>query len=366
MNFENPALFNIKFNEFRTLLEIYWEIFPDVKKIFIFIDEPQEIENWAIGIKGLYDEFKFPIFITGSSSKLLGSELATELRGISRRINFYSLSFKEFLAFKDFGELIHLNSNKMGYLQNLLNEYMKYGGYPEVVLEKNNLEKNRLLSEYLQMVIYRDLIDRYKLQSRNQFVIELFTKILVKEISKEISINKLQKHLKNTQKINVSNKTLYNYMKYLEDACIIFQLRKFEPSLKRELLSNPKVYVHDLGLCTLFSQHDKGYRLENAVFMELMRRNYYHPLRKINYWKSDKNKEVDFVIREGENYEIIQVSYDISSLATREREISSLLAGLKQFNLEEGTIITKNEEEIEIIGAKKIIIIPFWKWALNC
>jgi len=366
LNFESPALNDIKYNEISKLIEIYWSQFPEKHDLYLFIDEPQVIDKWENAIYGLMEQYSFSIIITGSSSRLLSKDIASTLRGLGSTHTVYNLSFVEFCQFKNFQLNSGFTLKEKSQLFQYLDEYLTYGGYPKVVLEPNSIEKFRILNEYLQMIIYRDLQQRFRLNKQHQHTIKWLIKIIMQGISNELSINKLYYDLKSQQK-SISNRTLYNLINILEDACLIYPLFRFDPSFRKETLTIPKIYVHDLGLATLFSQKDKGKRLENVVYFELLRQFRKRPLQKINYWRSTNNKmEIDFIIRDGEEIvQLIQVCYVLSDVETKSREISSLLYGLNEFNLSKGLIITYNEEYSEIRENKEIQVIPFWKWILN-
>ncbi len=366
LNFEIYPLYLIKAHEFEKLLEIYWSIFPEEKNLYIFIDEPQGIDNWEKGILTLYEKFRYPIFITGSSSKLLSKEIASAFRGLGVKFKFFTLSFIEFLKFNNFKPSLDLSTNEKGQMLKFQRDFLEFGGYPKVVLENQIFNKITILNEYLDSVILRDIIERFNI--RNDIIMRTFIPILMKQIGQICSINKIHQDFK-SRNIKVTKKTLYSYLMYLEDAMILFRLKKYHSKFKeRNLSSFSKVYVHDLGLATLFSQKNPGRRLENAVFMELLRiKANYNPLWEICYFThSGSNKEIDFLVIDREDIIMaIQVSYDFSNTKTWERELSSLLEGLHKLNLEKGFIITNNTEKELKKNGKKIFFIPFWKWLLK-
>lgn len=344
LNFENPVLYDISYKDFKKLLEIFWELYPESKKLYLFIDEPQVIENWSLGIRALYDEFGFPIFITGSSSKLLSKEIATELRGRTLTYNLLPLTFKEYLKFKKFDFSILSTKNK-GVLLNYLDEFLKYGSYPEIALENDNETKLMILKDYYDLVVYKDLVDRYKI--KNTFLIKTFLNLILKSSSKELSINKIFNDIK-SQGYKVSKNTLYEYLSMLEDSFFIHPIYNYLS--KRENKSLPKIYLDNIGFYNIFSNQDQGKRLENAVLLHLLNKNF----NKITYWK-DQNNEVDFIFKD----KAIQVCYEFD-IINQEREIKSLLNCIKKTNLKP-IIITKDQEK-EI---KNIKIIPAWKFLLE-
>lgn len=364
LNFEKPLLHDISYKEINEILEIYWSIYPEVinKKMYLFIDEPQNIENWELAIRELHDENKFIIFITGSSSKLLSKEIATSLRGRSITNLLLPLSFEEFLIFEGF----KFNKEKISTatkakIINYFEKYLKFGGYPEVVLEEDENNKLKILKDYFDLTIYKDIVDRHNI--KNSKTIKWLIDYLISCSAKEVSLNNVFLTLK-SKGVKVSKNTLYDYFSILEDSFFLFALRKFEYSLQKQSLSIPKIYLDDIGFLNLFGLEDYGKRLENLVFLELKRRQ--KETEQINYWKAPDGKEIDFVIKKGLKIQkAIQVCYSLNNEETKQKELNSLVKGLDELGLKEGTILTKDETDELIVKDKKIKIMPVWKWLLG-
>jgi hypothetical protein len=365
INFENPIFNKITDIEIKDLIDIHWSIFKESidKKIYLFIDEPQEINGWEKAVRSLYDNFNCKIFITGSSSKLLSKEIATSLRGRAISINVYSLNFSEFLTFKNFKyDLKKLNSKDKAKLINYFEEFLKYGGFPEIIFEKNKIEKLKISKDYFDLIIYKDLVDRYKI--KNVKMIKWLIDYFVNSNTKEINLNKIFFNLK-SQGVNISKNTLYEYFNVLSDSFFILPLKKFDHSPKRQKLYLEKVFLNDVSFMNLFNLKNYGQRLENLVYLELLSKINNNPLMKINYWKSKNNFEVDFVISNGKNInQLIQVCYDYNE-KDKDREIKGLIESMQEFNLKKGLILTLDQEEEFSIEGKKIIVKPVWKWALT-
>lgn len=366
LNFESPLLNEISYKEVKDIIELHWSVFPETikQKLYLFIDEPQSIDKWELAVREIYDNFNCHIFITGSSSKLLSKEIATSLRGRSITNVLLPLSFKEFIYFKNFNiETDKLSTKSKAQLMNYLEEFLKFGGYPEIVLENDKNEKLKIMKDYFDLIIFRDLIERYNI--KNTKIIKWLISYLTSSVAKEVSLNKIYLSLKSNG-IKLSKNTLYEYFSMLEDSFFIFPIRKFEHSLKKEGFSIPKVYLDDIGFLNLFSIEDYGKRMENIYFLELLREKNTNPLIDIHYWKTSDGKEVDFIISKGRKIKsVIQLCYSLSDNKTKEREINSLLACLDYFKLKEGLVITKDEERIEKINGKTIKIIPLWKALLH-
>ena len=366
LNFENPTLNSVLYTEVKDIIILHWSLFPEItkQKLYLFIDEPQAIENWELAIRELHDDFNYHIFITGSSSKLLSKEIATSLRGRSIATLVLPLSFKEFLIFKDFKfKKEKISSQTKAKILHYFEEFMLFGGYPEVVLEADKIEKLKILKDYYDLIIYKDIIDRYKV--KNTQAIKWLINHLTNSLAKEFSSHKIYLDLK-SRGIKLSKNTLYVYTSMLEDSFFVFPLRKFDHSVKKENLSIPKIYLNDVGFLNLFSVQDYGKRFENILFLHLIRKKNKSPLLKINYWKSTADKEVDFVIREGGKVQLaIQVCYSLSDTKTYDREIKSLLSCMEEYKLKEGFVITNDTLKKEVIEGKTINFIPLWEYLLN-
>ncbi len=348
LNFEDDRILPLNFKELDSILEAYFELYPENKKkeVYLFFDELQNIKSWELYVRRIYDTEKVHLFITGSNSKLLAKEIATALRGRTLSFNLFPLSFKEFLNFnklmldKDFSY-----TSERFKVKNYLEKYVNLGGFPEIALEKNQLEQ-KILKNYFEVMIYRDIVERFSV--RNIHLLKDISKFLLTNISVPFSINAYYNALK--ENMAVGKETVFEYVSYLEEAGVIFLVPFFSYSLKKQQANPKKVYTIDNGLrnavCFRFSQ-DEGKLVENLVFLELKRRE-----KEVYYWKG--KGEVDFVVKDEM---AINVSYtnDIA-----EREVNSLLELKNEFK-GRLIIITRDLEKSE----KGIEFIPLWKWLLE-
>lgn len=363
LNFEDPRLIEINFKEIREIIKLHWELYPESteNQLYIFIDEPQNIKNWEIAVRALYDE-GFNIFITGSSSKLLSKEIATSLRGRTVSYTILPFSFRELLKMRNTKfDPGRIDSREKSILMSLINEYLEFGGFPEIISEKNKENKIRLLIEYFDLIVYKDIVERYKI--KNIQLIKWLIRSLVASFSKEFSVHKLYLILKSNG-IKLSKNTLYSYLSMLEDSLFVFFISKFKHSIrKKELLIN-KAYLCDVGFTKLTEiSKDKGKKMENTVFLELKRRE--KPLMEIFYW-SDLIGEVDFVLKEGVKIkQLIQVCSNIEDHDVKNREIKVLLKCSKTLECNNLLIITEDYEAEEKIENKTIVYQPIWRWLLE-
>ncbi|GAB6282678.1 MAG: ATP-binding protein [Ignavibacterium sp.] len=358
INFEDDRLFPSTLQTMNTFLEAYYELYPDNKthKVYFFFDEIQEIEKWELFIRRLYDTENCNIFITGSSSKLLIKEISTALRGRSVSYELFPLSFSEYLNFC--GIDINMYSSKsMAKIVNKFSQYMMSTAFPELVDMEVNL-KSKALSEYLNLIIYKDIVERYGVS--NIHLMKYLIRFLFSNSGNLISINKIYNEFKSLG-LNISRNSVYEYISYLEDSYTIFGLKLFTRNLKEQQRNPNKYYALDTGLrMAMTISEDKGKLLESIVYLHLRRYT-----DKIFYFMSDY--EADFILEKelfsGEK--IINVCYDINSPSTKKREINSLLSAMKKFGSKFSLLLTYDEENEEVFGNKKIKIIPVWKWILS-
>ena len=366
INFEDDRILPFNIEDFEILTEAYYELYPQnkSKEIYMFLDEVQNISQWEIAIRRIYDKEKVKIFITGSSSKLLSKEIATALRGRTISYEMLPFSFEELLIARGIATKDIYYSKSRFDAKHMLEEYMKFGGFPEVIMQKNDSTKIRILQEYMNVVFFRDLVERFSI--KNKVMIKEMLKYMISNISNYFSLSGFYNITK--EKHGVTKKTVLNYASYMEDIGIIFFVSKFSLSLKEQIRNPRKIYVVDSGFRTahgFYVSEDYGKIIENLVFLKLKHLKMKNPLVEIFYWK-DIEAEIDFLIKEGSHIKkIIQVCWDISKKETKTREIKSILEALKKFNLKEGVIVTRDFEGKEQIAGKTILYVPLWKFLLG-
>ncbi|MEO0124479.1 MAG: ATP-binding protein [candidate division WOR-3 bacterium] len=367
INFEDERLLPFSPHDFDILLEAFYELYPETRNTitYFFFDEIQEITMWEKFVRRLYDTQRAKIVITGSSSKVTSKEIASSLRGRSITYELFPFSFNEILSANGIVcDIRTLYSSRRFLVKKLFEEYLKFGGYPEIVLNKEHNIRLRILNEYLSTIIIKDLIEKYKIRSMS--TLKGLIKFLISNVSRYFSINSFYKFIKQTTPI--TKRTLINYIHYLESINLFFFVNKFSPSLKVQSVNPKKLYCIDTGFLTatgFYATADIGWRLENIVYLTLKQRQIVNPLMEIYYWR-DNSKEVDFLIKEGNRIKsLIQVSYDIEKRETREREIQGLISAMEKFNLPRGIIITYDYSGEEKIGKRKIFFIPIIQWLIS-
>ena len=361
VNFENERLIATKATDMDNLMVAHSQIFNPVEgTVYLFLDEIQNVENWDKWIRKIYDTKKYRIIITGSSSQLLSSEIATALAGRNLSYTVYPFSFSEILKSRGIAtEISSIKfSSKKGIVLKALDEFLEYGSFPEVILSNDAARKMDLLSSYFDAIFFRDIIKRYNL--RETGALNIFLKILASNYSTYFSSTKAQNYF-NSMGFKISRVTILNFLEYSKSVFFAETLEQYLKSPRKRFARQIKSYVVDIGLSKLFTEIDKGRALENAVFIELLRRR--KASDNIYYLKLKSGKEIDFIIG-WKPVKLIQVCYKFSSNDVKEREILALVEAAKVLKLKEGTIITYDYSGSEVIDGIKILCLPFWKWAL--
>lgn len=337
INFEDDRLDPLTPQQLGALLDAFYTIYPENhdKHCYLFLDEIQNIEGWPLVIRRFFDTKKVSIYLTGSSAKLLSSEIATSLRGRAMSIEIWPFSFKEYLMSQRFGELPRLIAKKTkDQLLAALAQYLQVGGFPEVVsLDFSN--RNRILQDYVDVVVFRDIIERHKIT--NVVLIKYMIKSLLKNVGGSCSVNKLFNDLK-SQGFAISKSTMYHYLQYIEDAYLLFMVPLYSESV-RKTQSNPrKIYAVDPGLAnayTLIKEKNQGHLFENLIYLDLRRHGH-----DIYYYLTKDRYEIDFFTRDSlGDLHFYQVVWDLTDEKTRLREMRALEAAEQEMKIK-GELIT--------------------------
>jgi hypothetical protein len=330
------------------LYNIHLELYD--RKPVLFFDEVQNISGWEKFINRMFEK-NIKVFVTGSNAKLLSSEISTSLTGRNKVIELTPFSFREFLVLS--GNKYNLKkicSESKNQIKKDFDFYFRKGGFP-LVDKENDLE---LINAYFQDILYRDIISRFKL-----IQIEEIKQIGIYFMS---NIGKLFSYstLKDISGVK-SSSSIKAYLDYYSQTYLFFYLKKFDFSIKKQILNPKKVYVIDQAFATRIGfnfSENKGRILENIVFLELRRRNkdiYYHQSR----------NECDFIIKDAYKVnEAIQVCYFINP-DNKNREVQGLLEAMKQYKLKKGLILTYEQEYSFEAESLSINVLPVWKWLLE-
>lgn len=357
VDFEDDRLINFNLSDFERLKEAAIELKPHLigKEIIFLLDEVQNIKGWEKFCRRAVERENMKIFVSGSSSKMMPSEIHTELRGRVWSVEVLPFSFREYLISKGIAPANNeiLYGRRKAIVKNYFSEYIRWGGFPEVSFLESEFEKMKLLNEYLGAMFFRDLAERYEIT--NIPLLEALMDKLFSSFSMKISLTSFYKQYK--EKFPFSKDLLFRYYKYFLQSMLIFEVRKFAESVYKRVRNPAKVYLVDTGICKRITSQDAGRLLENVVFLELRRRGF-------DVFYFEEKRECDFIAMKDNKLFPIQVSYELNNENIK-RETDGLIEACRWLNIKEGAIITNDEEkEMELDGIS-ISVLPAWKWLIQ-
>ncbi len=345
VNFDDERLLDFKVQDFQNLMVTFHK---GSNSKTLFLDEIQNIPSWERFIRRIHDE-GYKVFITGSNASLLSSELSTHLTGRYLKTELYPFSFKEILTYHEIDSLA-MSTKKKAKILSLFDKYLNQGGFPEIVKGESMEAVQRIYED----VIYKDLIARFKIREIKSF--KQLGRYLMSNVSKEISFNSLKKTLGIKSVTSVKN-----YVNFLQEGYLIFELFKYDFSLKKQFVNSKKIYVIDNGMrnsVAFYFSKDKGRLLENLVFLELKQR-------EKNVFFHKEQIECDFIIQDRDKItEAYQVCWKLTP-TNRNREVKGLLEALSRYNLKKGTILTYNQKEQIKEANYEISVLPSWEWMIR-
>lgn len=362
LNFEDERLLDFEVKHFQAILDVYYGRFPKNKDLdcYFFFDEIQRIDHWEMFIRRLLDTEKARIFLTGSSSKLLSTEIATSLRGRSLSTEIFPFSFREYLTANRLFEKPPQNfgSRATATLRRAIADYLETGGFPEVL----NLDRNlrvEVLQGYIDSVILKDVIERHRVS--NVIALKHLVSHIMHTPGGKFSVNKFYNTLK-SMAVKCTKNSLYEYLAHLLDAYLLYRVPIHSRSEKARMLNPPKIYTVDTGLLnamTFRKSANNGPLLENLVFMHLRRSGY-----EAEYVTTREGNEADFFARHKASGKVIliQACWDMADRKTFHRELRGLQSAMQELAIDSGTIVTW-DDEAALEG--NISVVPVWKWLLT-
>jgi predicted AAA+ superfamily ATPase len=345
------------------VIEAYFLLYPmkkNVEKIYCFFDEIQVFTGWEKFVERLMRTEICEIYITGSSAKMLSTDIATEMRGRSLAWEMFPFSFSEYLDYKNIALEKNLTNKARLLIENAFDEYWQCGGFPETMGIEKTL-RIKVHQEYLNTLIFKDIVQRYDVH-HPKAVIDLAHQLL-ENIANMHSINSLAGYLKSLGH-KLSKTLVSEYVKWFEDAYFIFGIGIFNASIAENKRNPQKYYCIDFALVSSTTSGiltNSGHLLENLVFITLRRLH-----QKIYYYRTKSGKEVDFIVQhQDKSKTLIQVSETLRNSSTRKRELIALQEAMLEQNVQYGLIVTLREEESvkNVIG--EIQVVPLWRFLLD-
>ena len=307
---------SLEYEELKTAKDLFLHLKPLLsanEKTYLFLDEIQEVTEWEKVVNSLMSDYNVDIYVTGSNSRMMSSEISTYLTGRYISFRIYPLSFAEYLTFrKEYRQISSIHQE--------LASYLRLGGFPAVHLkEYTSDEVYTIVKDIYNSTIFTDIVKRNQIRKVDQ--LERIVKFAFDNIGRTFSAASISKYLKSEHR-SIDNETVYNYLNKLENAFILHRCSRFDVQGKELLKTQEKFYLADSALryCILgYSQDSVAAMLENIVYLELKRRGYEVCVGKLG------NNEIDFVATKQENKLYIQVTQEIGSKETRQREYGRLL-----------------------------------------
>jgi predicted AAA+ superfamily ATPase len=362
LNLEDDRLLDFRVNDFQTILDVYYSKFPRNRDntCYFFFDEIQRIDQWEIFIRRLLDTENARVYLTGSSSKLLGTEIGTSLRGRSLSVEIFPFSFREYLRGRGLYDdpPDKFSTKTVSILRKAVKDYLKIGGFPEVQDLEDNL-RIEILQGYIDSVLLKDIIERHRVS--NVMVIKHMVRNIMNSPCGKFSVNKFYNTLK-SMSIKCTKNDLYWYLDFLTDAFLFYKVPIHSRSEKVRMINPAKIYTIDTGFLkamTFRKSEDYGPLLESMVYMHLRRNGYI-----IEYVNTKDGYETDFFARHkiSDEIKLVQVCWNMSDEKTFSRELRGLKSAMIEFSISSGTIVTWDDEaSLE----DNINVVPIWKWLLS-
>ncbi|MHB8810929.1 MAG: ATP-binding protein [Desulfobulbaceae bacterium] len=336
-----------------TLLKAMTQVYGDTKTIFF--DEIQNVAGWELFVNRLQRR-GCNIVLTGSNAHLLSRELSSHLTGRYREFRLLPFSFAEFLRARFFAvDETLLLPERQGLVLKHLDEYLRIGGFPEVVV--GGIEPVSYLAALFDGILFKDVVKRYGV--RYSAKLHDVGRWLIGNVGREYTCTSLKNALAFR-----SVHTVENYVSYLVEAFLFLSVTRYSPKAKVRMSAPRKIYAYDTGMVNAVrfrTGSDTGRLLENLVAVEWYRRG-----QEFFAFKTTGGKEVDFLVR-GASGEprLYQVCLDFADPKTRRRELSALAKAGAELGVAEGTVLTWDEEGVEAFGACRVRLVPVWKWLLD-
>lgn len=350
-NFDDERLANFKLDDFQKLQECFVELFGEQHTYYF--DEIQNIEGWERFVRRLYNAGN-KIVITGSNARMLSRELGTHLTGRYIQVEIYPFSFQEYLAMNEIpvnAKTLYTTTGRATMVKSFV-KYMECGGFPKF-LQDGSVS---YLTSLYESIIYRDILTRNGLTNEKEMLELMF--YLASNATKRVTYSSLGKV------VGIQHPdTIKNYLEYIQQTYLIFQLFRYDPSVKKQMMSPKKIYFVDNAIIKRIgfnATENNGVFLENLVFIELKRRGW------DVYYYADK-KECDFIVRKGLHIsDAYQVTLKMDSPQTREREIAGVREAMQAYSLSKGYILTfEGKETINFDDGTIVEVVPVSEWILQ-
>jgi len=328
----------------------------DDDQYYLLLDEIQEVENFERVLNGLLQKKNADIYVTGSNSRFLSSDIKTEFRGRGDEVHLYPLSFKEFCS---------VNGND---IYQSWSDYMVYGGMPMTLLMSSDEQKANYLKDLFEETYIKDIKQRNKI--KNVFEMEELIDVMASSIGSLANPNRISNTFKSEKKVSLDPKTIKDYLSYLENAFLLSETKRYDVKGRKYINTPLKYYFEDVGLRNArlnFRQLEEPHIMENVVYNELNLRGFnvdvgvVDALDKVNDKYINKQYEVDFIANKGQKKYYIQVAQGLSDPNKKEQELKSLRNIKDNFK----KIIIRKDNPVSYIDEEGILNLNFFDFLLE-
>jgi predicted AAA+ superfamily ATPase len=371
LNLEDDRLGQPSLEGMGRALELFYRRNPGARAetAYLFFDEIQVVPGWERFLRRVLDTEEVQLYVTGSSAKLLSTEIATGFRGRSLAIEVLPFGLREVARSQD--QAVDAQwppgAPRRSQLAALADTYLEQGGFPEVQ-GIHAFDRVQVLQQYVELVLLRDVVERHNVT--NIVALRHLVLALFAANAGPFSVSRLQGALA-SQGVKVAKPTLFAYPDHLCDAFLIFLVPIRSRSAKQKLVNPRKVYAVDTGLAAAMragGARNLGALLETFVYLELRRRLGRLSEGSVSYYRTTSGKEVDFAVDPvlpGAGLELIQVCASVQATETRTRELGALAEAMAETGAERATIVTLADREHVSTESGEVRIVPAWEWALE-
>jgi predicted AAA+ superfamily ATPase len=366
LQFNDHRLAGYRAKDLSQVDEGYYALFPEKRgreEVYFIFDEIQRINGWEDYILSLLEEPRQRVLITGSTAKLLKGDIASGLRGKNFPVILYPFSFREFLRHYQVPEDA-VSSRGQAFLRKMMVRYLAQGGFPGLLEAAAGLH-TEILQNYWDTMVLRDIIEAHPDDSINLPAFSYFAQALLNRVGCPTTVRGILGGMRQAG-LKFSPETMYKYLRYLEEAFMIYPVSLYSRSEKVRGRHYQKVYAVDWALADAVAPGEGievSRKLENVVFLELKRRGC-----RVHYYRTAAGQEIDFIATGPDRRkrpEAFQVCYDFKNPEVRERELRGFPETAERLKTSASYVITYNDEETIHYGGLTIPVVPIWKWLLN-
>ena len=364
LNFEDERLLPVRTEDLHRISDAFYRRYPDNRDVecWFLLDEIQNVPGWERFVRRLIDSPGSRVVVTGSSARLLSSEIATSLRGRSLTTELLPFGFAESLDHAGLAapRVWPPGASARSRLARHLERFLEVGGFPEVQGLDEPLRR-RVLRDYVDVVLFRDVVERHGVT--NVAALRQLVRRVLRSPAGELSLHRLYNDFR-SQGLRVGKDNLYEYLSHLEEAHFVHAVSIEARSERKRMVHPRKVYLADPALARAHSfeaEADRGHLFENLVYVELRRRG-----ADVTYYRTASGRQVDFLVRRGDEEPVLlQASLDLAREETRRRELEALEEAMEERRVRTGQVVTLFDEGTERTGAGTIRIRHAAAWFLD-